>query len=573
MENLNFKELNLSEAMQKALDDMGFEEATPIQSKAIPPIMEGKDIIGQAQTGTGKTCAFGIPAIEMIDPKIAGVQVLMLCPTRELAIQVSEELKSLCKFKKGIKTLPIYGGQSIDRQIMALKNKPQIIIGTPGRVMDHMRRHTLKLQELKMIVLDEADEMLNMGFREDIDTILKEVPAERQTLLFSATMSKEILEITKLYQRDPMIIKTVHKELTMPTTEQYYIEVREASKLELLCRMIDANNIKVGIVFCNTKRKVDEVTTALQTRGFSAEALHGDMKQTERDRVMNKFRKGLVDMLIATDVAARGIDVNNVEAVFNYDIPSDEEYYVHRIGRTGRAGKKGISYSFVFGRDIFKLKDIQRYTKTEIFPMKPPSISDVEEVKQDSTVKQILSALELGGYSKYNTIVEKILEESDDATTMDIASVLYKLAFGGMDGRGYADSDLDADDEMEYTTGGMARLFMNVGTLDNIQPKNIVQGIASKTSMPGKMIGAIDIHKQFTFIEVPTKYADEVIVAMADFTHKGRVVVIEKASKRQKSGSGNSGGNRGRSGGYEGGGGNSGGFARKRIEQKGKKRY
>jgi ATP-dependent RNA helicase DeaD len=287
---------------------------------------------------------------------------------------------------------------------------------------------------------------------------------------------------------------------------------------------------------------------------------------------MNKFRKGLVDILIATDVAARGIDVNNVEAVFNYDIPSDEEYYVHRIGRTGRAGKKGISYSFVFGRDIFKLKDIQRYTKTDILPMKPPSISDVEGVKQDSTVKQILTALDLGGYSKYNVIIEKILEESEDATTMDVASVLYKMAFGVMDGRGYADSDLDADDEMEYTTGGMARLFMNVGTLDNIQPKNIVQGIASKTSMPGKMIGAIDIHKQFTFIEVPTKYADEVIVAMADFTHKGRVVVIEKASKRQKSGSG-SGGNRGRSSGHEGGGSNSGGFARKRIEQKGKKRY
>jgi len=573
MENINFKELNLSEAMLKALDNMGFEEATPIQSKAIPPVMEGKDIIGQAQTGTGKTCAFGVPAVEMIDPKVSGVQVLMLCPTRELAIQVSEELKNLCKFKKGIKTLPIYGGQSIDRQIMALKNKPQIIIGTPGRVMDHMRRHTLKLQELKMIVLDEADEMLNMGFREDIDIILKEVPADRQTLLFSATMSKEILEITKLYQRNPMIIKTVHKELTMPTTEQFYIEVRESSKLELLCRMIDAKNLKVAIVFCNTKRKVDEVTTALQTRGFSAEALHGDMKQTERDRVMNKFRKGLVDILVATDVAARGIDVNNVEAVFNYDIPTDEEYYVHRIGRTGRAGKKGISYSFVFGRDVFKLRDIQRYTKTDIHSMKPPSLSDVEEVKQDSTVKQILTALELGGHSKYNAIVEKILEESEDATTMDIASVLYKMAFGGVEGRDYADSGLDADDEMEYTTGGMARLFMNVGTLDNIQPKNIVQGIASKTSMPGKMIGAIDIHKQFTFIEVPTKYADEVIVAMADFTHKGRVVVIEKASKRQKSGGGSGGGNRGRSGGHEGGGSNSGGFARKRIEQKGKKKY
>lgn len=564
MENLNFKELNLSEAMQKALDAMGFEEATPIQSKAIPPIMEGKDIIGQAQTGTGKTCAFGIPAIEMIDPKISGVQVLMLCPTRELAIQVSEELKNLCKYKKGIKTLPIYGGQSIDRQIMALKNKPQIIIGTPGRVMDHMRRRTLKLQDLKMIVLDEADEMLNMGFREDIDTILEGVSKERQTLLFSATMSKEILEITKLYQNEPVLVKTVHKEITMPLTEQYYIEVRESSKLELLCRMIDAKNIKIGIVFCNTKRKVDEVTTALQTRGFSAEALHGDMKQTERDRVMNKFRKGLIDVLVATDVAARGIDVNNVEAVFNYDIPSDEEYYVHRIGRTGRAGKKGISYSFVFGRDIFKLRDIQRYTKTDILPMKPPSISDVEGVKQDATLKQVLSALEQGGYSKYNVIIEKLLEESNDATTMDIASVLYKIAFGDLGTRGYEESDLD-DDEMEYSVGGMVRLFLNVGTLDNIQPKNIVQGIASKTSMPGKMIGAIDIHKQFTFIEVPEKYADEIITAMADFTHKGRVVVFEKASKKQK------GGSRGRSSSH---GSSAASFARKRVEQKkGRNKY
>lgn len=533
MDNIIFKELNLSHEVQRALDAMGFEEATPIQTKAIPPIFEGKDIIGQAQTGTGKTCAFGIPAIEMIDSGVTGVQVLILCPTRELAIQVSEELKNVCKFKKGIKILPIYGGQSIDRQIMALKSRPQIIIGTPGRVMDHMRRHTLKLGNLRMIILDEADEMLNMGFREDIDTILKDIPEERQTLLFSATMPKEILDLTKLYQKDPELIKTVHKELTIPSIDQYYLEVREGSKLELLCRLIDAKNIKLGMVFCNTKKRVDELTSALQTRGYSAEALHGDMKQSERDRVMTKFRKGMIEILVATDVAARGIDVNNIEAVFNYDIPNDEEYYVHRIGRTGRAGKAGVSYSFIFGRDIYKLKDIQRYTKSEILPMQPPTISDVEEVKLEGAVNEVLGLLEsTGRYAKYHPVIEKILEESADATTLDVASVLFSLAFEELDNRSYEHSDLD-EDYTRYRKDGMVRLFLNIGSMDHIQPKNIVQSIASKSSLSGKLIGEIDIHKNFTFVEVPAEFADDVMDSMRNFTHRGRNVLIEKASKRQ----------------------------------------
>lgn len=533
MENIIFKELNLSNEVQKALGAMGFEEATPIQSKAIPPIFEGKDIIGQAQTGTGKTCAFGIPAIEMLDPGMPGVQVLVLCPTRELAIQVSEELKNVAKFKRGVKVLPIYGGQSIDRQIMALKAKPQIIIGTPGRVMDHMRRHTLKLGNLKMIILDEADEMLNMGFREDIDTILKEIPEDRQTLLFSATMPKEIMDLTRLYQKDPVLIKTVHKELTIPSIEQFYLEVRESSKLELLCRLIDAKNVKLGLVFCNTKKRVDELTAALQTRGYSAEALHGDMKQSERDRVMTKFRKGLIEILVATDVAARGIDVNNIEAVFNYDIPSDEEYYVHRIGRTGRAGKTGVSYSFIFGRDIYKLKDIMRYTNSEILPMKPPTISDVEGVKLEGAVSDVLTLLEDSGrYTKYHPVIEKILEESSDATTLDVAAVLFSLAFAELDSRSYEHSDLD-EDHTRYRKDGMVRLFFSVGSMDNIQPKNIVQSIASKSSLSGRLIGEIDIHKNFTFVEIPAEFADEVMDSMRNFTHRGRKVLIEKAAKRQ----------------------------------------
>lgn len=445
MENLNFKELNLSDAMKKALNFMGFEEATPIQSKAIPVVMSGHDIIGQAQTGTGKTCAFGIPAVEMIDSKLQGVQVLVLCPTRELAIQVSEEFRSLCKYKRGIKSLAIYGGQSIDRQIMALKGKPQIIIGTPGRIMDHMRRHTLKLKNLKMAVLDEADEMLNMGFRDDIDTIFADLPEERQTMLFSATMPKGILEISNLYMNNPEHVVTLQKEVTINTIEQYYIEVRESSKLELLCRLIDAKNIKIGIVFCNTKWKVDELCNSLQARGYTAEALHGDMKQRERDRVMNKFRKGQVELLIATDVAARGIDVNDVEVVFNYDIPNDAEYYVHRIGRTGRAGKKGISYSFVFGRDIYKLREIERYTKSRITRTKPPTISSIENMKLQTATDEVREALTEGGYSKYTEVIESILEESDEITTLDIAAALFKMKFSELDNRNYKESELDND--------------------------------------------------------------------------------------------------------------------------------
>lgn len=532
MEKLIFTELNLSKEVQRALREMGFEEATPIQSMAIPHILAGKDIIGQAQTGTGKTCAFGIPIIDMINTNEPGVQALVLCPTRELAIQVSEEIKSVCRFKPGIKVLPIYGGQSIDTQIMALKNKPRIIVGTPGRVMDHMRRRTLKLSNLNMLVLDEADEMLNMGFREDIDVIIKELPEQRQTLLFSATLSKEIKEIAKLYLNQPEHIATEHKELTIPSIEQYYIEVRDTSKLELLCRLIDAKNLKLALVFCNTKKRVDELTSSLQTRGYSAEALHGDMKQTERDRVMAKFRKGTIDILVATDVAARGIDVNDIEAVFNYDIPSDEEYYVHRIGRTARAGKKGVSYSFVFGREIYKLKEIQRYTKSVILPMQPPTISDVEGVRLEAATNQVVELLKAGEYSKYTKVIEQILFQSDDATSLDVASVLFKLAFDDLD-RHYEVSDLD-DYATQYRKEGMTRLFMNAGTMDKIQAKNIVQGIASKSSLSGKLLGAIDIHKQFTFIEVPEEYADQVMESMRDFSFKGRTISIERANKRQR---------------------------------------
>lgn len=433
METLNFKDFNLSEEVKSALTDMGFEEATPIQAQSIHHILEGKDLMGQAQTGTGKTCAFGIPAIEMIKDEAEEIQVLVLCPTRELAIQSTEELKNVAKYKKNVKIQPIYGGQPIDRQIMALKKHPQIIIGTPGRVMDHMRRHTLKLSNLKMIILDEADEMLNMGFREDIDTILKKAPEEIQTILFSATMSKDILEITKKYQNDPIYIKIIHKELTVPSIEQYYLEVNPQNKLEVLSRLIDVNNIKLSLVFCNTKRQVDELAASLQVRGYSAEALHGDMRQEQRDKVMAQFRKGNIEILIATDVAARGIDVDDVEAVFNYDLPNDDEYYVHRVGRTGRAGKSGKAFTFIMGREIIKLKEIQRFTKSIIKPIKPPTSIDYEETKMGAITDSIKETIQMGKHIGYTNYIEKMLEDlnlqsKDDsfASILDIAAALLK---------------------------------------------------------------------------------------------------------------------------------------------------
>jgi len=431
MKNLVFKDLNLSDEVQKAIAEMGFEEATPIQSQSIPYIFKGIDVIGQAQTGTGKTCAFGIPAIEMIDSQNEGVQVLVLCPTRELAIQTSEELKNVSKYKRGVKILPIYGGQSIDRQIASLKKRPQIVIGTPGRIMDHMRRHTLKLMNLKIMVLDEADEMLNMGFREDIDTILEKVPQEKQTILFSATMPKEILDLTARYQKDPVLVKVAHKELTVPGVKQFYLEVNEHIKLEVLSRLIDANSIKLSLVFCNTKKRVDELSSNLQSRGYAAEALHGDMRQEQRDKVMSKFRKRHIDVLIATDVAARGLDVNDVEAVFNYDLPNDEEYYVHRIGRTGRAGKTGKAYTFVVSREIYKLKEIQRYTKSSIQLIKPPTLVDVEENKISKILDNLKEIIIKTDITKYVSYIEKTLEsmnsqngEESYFTTLDIAAAL-----------------------------------------------------------------------------------------------------------------------------------------------------
>src|SRR5947209_12302555 len=373
-----FSELGLSAEMLKAIDKLGFEQASPIQAAAIPLLMEGKDVVGQSQTGSGKTAAFAAPAIEKVDAAQKAPQVLVLCPTRELAMQVSEEVHKLALFKRGIQALPIYGGQSYDRQLYGLRQGAQIIIGTPGRVMDHMRRGTLRLNSLKMVVLDEVDVMLNMGFRDDIELILQDAPKERQTVFFSATIPRPIQQLIEKYARDPQNVRIERRELTVPTVDQVYYEVDRRFKIELLTRLIDMHDLKLGNIFCNTKRMVDDLADHLNAQGYSADRLHGDMTQAMRDRVMNKFRKSGLEFLVATDVAARGIDVDDVQVVFNYDLPYDGEDYVHRIGRTGRAGRAGRAITFVSGRALFQIHQIERYTKVKMHQGNQPTTAEVE---------------------------------------------------------------------------------------------------------------------------------------------------------------------------------------------------
>ncbi|MGO8764530.1 MAG: DEAD/DEAH box helicase [Limisphaerales bacterium] len=417
-----FSELGLSAELLKAVDKLGFEQAAPIQAEAIPVLMQGNDVVGQSQTGSGKTAAFAIPAIEKTDPLKRVVQILVLCPTRELAVQVSEEFHKLALFKRGLQVLPVYGGQSYDRQLLGLRQGAHIVIGTPGRVMDHMRRGTLKFDSLKMVILDEVDVMLNMGFRDDIELILQATPKERQTVVFSATIPGPIQRLIEKYTRDPRQVRIEQKALTVPTVDQVYYEVDRRYKIELLTRLIDLHDLKLGIIFCNTKRMVDDIVDHLNAQGYSADRLHGDMTQAQRDRVMQKFRKSGLEFLVATDVAARGIDVDNVEVVFNYDLPYDGEDYVHRIGRTGRQGRSGRAISFVSGREMFQIAVIERYTNMKIQRGQPPTAGEVEEARASVFLDKIRATLQNSEFKRQDHLIERLLEEGFSST--DIASAL-----------------------------------------------------------------------------------------------------------------------------------------------------
>jgi ATP-dependent RNA helicase DeaD len=570
MNTIKFSELALSDELQEAIAEMGFENATPIQSQAIPHILEGRDIIGQAQTGTGKTAAFGVPLIDRLDPRDKGIQALIMCPTRELAVQVANEIKKLIKFKKGINCLAVYGGESIERQISALKRGVQIIIGTPGRILDHMDRRTISFENVKMIVLDEADEMLNMGFRDDIESILKDMPKEKQTIFFSATMPKPILEMTKRYQKDPVMVKVTSTELTNTSIEQEYYDVKNDFKVTMMTNLIEAHNLQLMLVFCNTKRGVDEVVEELNLQGYKAEALHGDLKQAQRNTVMGKFRKGLVNILVATDVAARGIDVENVDAVFNYDVPLDVEYYVHRIGRTGRAGKTGRSFTFVTGRrEFMRIQDIERYAKIKIAKGIAPSNKQLFELKQNKLSAQLQQLIDTTDLSSYHKIIQTYVEQG--ISLENLAASLLRLTMGEAKkerspereerGDRYGDKEKRGERRERTTTRseggerrerrertsesgserkplrnrrseGMVRLFVNVGKMDRVSAGDLVGAFTGEAKIDSAQIGMIEIFDKYSFVEVSDNSVNDIMDGMSNSRIKGRKVNIEIAQPK-----------------------------------------
>ena len=460
-QQIRYSDTEINAYILKAVREMGFEYMTPIQEQAIPVLLEGKDVIGQAQTGTGKTAAFSIPMIQKIDISCKKPQGIILCPTRELAMQAAEEIRKITKYMHGLKVLPVYGGQDISKQIRALSQGVQIIVGTPGRVMDHLRRHTIKTANVRMIVLDEADEMLNMGFQEDMETILSQMPEERQMALFSATMPQAILEITNQYQKDAVFIKVTPREVTVAAIEQSYYRIAKKDKMNALCRLIDFHQPKRSLIFCNTKKMVDEMTQELKGRGYEAEGLHGDLSQFQRDTVMNLFRNGRCAILIATDVAARGIDVSGVDAVFNYDVPEDIEYYVHRIGRTGRAGREGRSMTLVSGREVFKIRDIERICHTKIEEKKLPTGKDIVKVKFRRSVDSALEAAKDQNLEGLKNRIESVCDERG-ISELDLAAALLYQSMGEEpeeieEERFYYDRNRRQDNSRREGKGGYGR--------------------------------------------------------------------------------------------------------------------
>jgi len=526
----SFEDLHLDRKILAALKEMGFEEPSPIQKGAIPLALEGDDLIGQAQTGTGKTAAFGIPIIQKINEKDRHIQALVMSPTRELCIQVADEISKIGRTKR-VRVLPVYGGQPIERQIRSLKRGIQVVIGTPGRLLDHIRRGTIDLEYVNFLVLDEADEMLDMGFVDDMEDIIKNVPPERQTMLFSATMPRPILSISKKYMRAPKVV-AIHKEVvTAPTIDQYYYETRD--KVDGLCRILDTTDDCKMIIFCRTKKGVDELVIALATRGYEAEGLHGDLSQNQRDRVMKKFRSGQVDILVATDVAARGLDIDNITHVVNFDVPSDSESYVHRIGRTGRAGNSGVALTFITPREFRQLKLIERSIKTKIIRGTLPTDASVLERQREQIVSKMQTILEQDRYQDYLPIVETLEKDYD---IQDIAAAALKFMQEGAKALEEPEAEGETLPDSLANTGakpGMVRLFINIGRSSRVTVRDIIQSIAIEAEIPARSIGRISIYDKFSFVEVPMEYAEKVLAVMHRNTIRGCRVNMEPAKARE----------------------------------------
>jgi ATP-dependent RNA helicase DeaD len=595
MEKLRFSELGLSPEILKAVDKMGFEEASPIQTAVIPTILSGRDVVGQSSTGSGKTAAFAIPAIEQVAPDVRAVQVLVLCPTRELAVQVAEETGRLAFFKRGVREVPIYGGQSYDRQYRALEAGAQIVIGTPGRVMDLMERGALKLERLKLVILDETDRMLDMGFRDDIEHILTRVPEQRQLLFFSATIPRAIQDLIGRYSRNPAWIKIDAVAQNAPQVEQIWIETDRRSKIEALTRLIDFHDFRYGIIFCSTKIMVDELDEHLHARGYLTDRLHGDITQAQRNRVMEKFRRRAFEFLIATDVAARGLDVDDLEVVFNFDLPNDAEDYTHRIGRTGRAGRSGRAVTFVSGQELYKLQSMVRWAKLNIRRGTVPSLDEVEEARTNVFFEKIRATLDAKNFRPHDRMIDRLLDQGYAST--DICSALIHLLQGGsptaplanpaavkaapgakkdlpapreerpvppafqaVAAAGAAREKARAEErkfpiesaaESEPTpvsgkpkfnrparTGrepGMKTIFLNVGRKQLVTPADIVGKIAGVTRLPASVVGAVDIHQRHTLADVAEAEVEFILKKLTGIRVKG-VALAPTLATGQESG-------------------------------------
>lgn len=530
----SFADLGLSGPLLESIAEVGYTAPSPIQERTIPALLNGQDVIAQAQTGSGKTAAFGLPIIESIDRKIRGIQALVLCPTRELAIQVSDALEGLGKHKR-VETLAIYGGQAYERQFRGLQRGVQIVVGTPGRVMDHMRRGTLNLENLKFFILDEADEMLDMGFVDDIEWILQQVPEDRQTALFSATMPPRIAELSRKYMTDAQHISVRGKQMTVAEIRQTYYEIPRGRKVDALARILEAETPSSAIIFCRTKHGCDELGEGLMSRGFAVETLHGDLSQAQRDRVMKRFRAGQAQMLIATDVAARGLDIPDVSHVVNYDLPETAETYVHRIGRTGRYGKTGEAISMVAPREIRWLRQLERITRARVEPRRLPTANDVNNRRREVLKSLVSKEMEQEeSYTPYLEPVKDLLEQFD---AENLAAALLKL-YAEETGRSTTEVAVENDianqtAPVRRTTGaanGMTRLFINIGRNLRVRPQDIVGAIANEANIPGRSIGAIDILDTYTFVDVPSEFASQVIEVMSNSSIKGRPVNVEVAS-------------------------------------------
>ena len=589
---VTFRDLGFSEPLLKSILEVGYEEPTPIQLATIPVMLSGRDLIAQAQTGSGKTAAFGLPIIERIDPKLRRVQALILCPTRELAIQVSEALHKYGRHKE-VETLPIYGGQPYERQFRGLQRGPQIVVGTPGRVMDHMRRETLDLSSLSFFILDEGDEMLDMGFVEDIEWILEAVPTERQTAMFSATMPARIVDLATRYLQSPERISAASRQMTVPEVLQAYYEVPRNRKIDALTRILDAEGPTLAMIFCRTKHMVDELGEALMARGYSAETLHGDLSQAQRDRVMRRFRTGQADILIATDVAARGLDIPDVSHVINYDIPESAETYVHRIGRTGRAGKTGTAITLVTNREVRWIRQIERAVRAKIEPRRLPTVADVAERRVEQLKQQILDVTGDENMPSLTYYLNAVTELGEEVELSTIAAAALKL-FAEETGRGQIEEQADDVAVISVPSGGprggrfdhgarddrrgerpsqrqpmpmrdgSVRLFLNVGHNLGIRPQDIVGAIANEANIPGRSIGSIDIFDSYSFVEVPGDTSQQIIDALGQSGIKGKYVNVEVARPDAGPRGGGGGGRReggfdrdrgGDRGGYRGGGG------------------